>query len=41
MTPAERALFEKRRRQRNILFALVLGALVILFYGITVARVGG
>lgn len=37
-TPAERAAFEARRRSRNIALGLVLAALVILFFGITVVR---
>lgn len=32
--------FQRRRRQRNIVIGLVLGALVVLFYAITVARIG-
>ena len=37
-TPAERAAFAAKRRSRNIALGLVLGALVVLFYGITVVR---
>ena len=37
-TPAERAAFEARRRSRNVALGLVLGALVMLFFGITVVR---
>jgi hypothetical protein len=37
-TPAERAAFESRRKSRNLALGLVLGALVILFFGITVVR---
>ncbi|KAB7647501.1 hypothetical protein [Polymorphobacter fuscus] len=37
-TPAERAAFEAKRRSRNIALGLVLGALVLLFFGITVVR---
>nr|WP_310525466.1 hypothetical protein [Polymorphobacter sp.] len=37
-TPAERAAFEARRRSRNLALGLVLGALVILFFGITIVR---
>jgi hypothetical protein len=40
MTPAEQRAFLARRRQRNIVLGIVLGALVVLFYAITVARVG-
>lgn len=35
---AERAAFDARRRSRNIALGLVLGALVVLFFGITVVR---
>ncbi|GGJ40038.1 hypothetical protein [Neoroseomonas lacus] len=38
MTPDERALFEKRRRGRNIAIGLVLVSLAILFYFIGMAR---
>jgi hypothetical protein len=38
MTPEERALFEKRRRGRNIAIVLVLVSLSILFYFIGMAR---
>ncbi|MBB5691290.1 hypothetical protein FHS88_003443 [Roseomonas alkaliterrae] len=38
MTPEERALFEKRRRARNIAILLVLVALSVLFYFIGMAR---
>jgi type IV secretory pathway TrbL component len=37
-TPAERAAFEAKRRSRNLALGLVLGALVLLFFGITVVR---
>jgi hypothetical protein len=37
-TPAERAAFDARRRSRNLALGLVLGALVVLFFGITVVR---
>lgn len=37
-TPAERAAFMARRRSRNIALGLLLTALVVLFYGITVVR---
>ena len=40
-TPQEEQKFLARRRRRNIAIGLVLGALVLLFYGITVARMGG
>ena len=38
MTPEERAIFEKRRRGRNIALALVLVGLSVLFYFIGIAR---
>ena len=31
----------KRRNQRNVALALVLGALVVLFFVVTVAKLGG
>ncbi len=31
----------KRRKQRNVALALVLGALVVLFFVVTVAKLGG
>ena len=37
-TPSERAAFEAKRRSRNTALGLLLGALVILFFGITVVR---
>ena len=37
-TPAERAAFEARRKSRNLALGLVLGALVALFFGITIVR---
>ncbi len=37
-TPAERAAFDARRKSRNLALGLVLGALVLLFFGITVVR---
>ena len=37
-TPAQRATFEARRKSRNLALGLVLGALVVLFFGITVVR---
>ncbi len=38
MTPEERALFQRRRRQRNWAILGVLVALVILFFFISTAR---
>ena len=40
MTPDEEAEQKRRRRARNIVLALVLAGLVVLFYAITVVRVG-
>ena len=37
-TAAERAAFDARRKSRNMALGLVLGALVLLFFGITVVR---
>ena len=39
MTPEEQALFEKRRRGRNIAILLVLVVLSVLFYFVGMARV--
>lgn len=41
MTPDEEARFKRARRGRNIALALVLGAFVVLFYAITIVKVGG
>ncbi len=38
MTPEERAVFEKRRRGRNIAIMTVLIALSVLFYFVGMAR---
>ena len=40
MTPEEEEQFKKARRGRNIALALVLGALVVLFYAITIVKTG-
>lgn len=37
-TPAQTAEFNRRRRSRNLALAVLLGALVVLFFGITVVR---
>ena len=39
-TPAERAAFAARRRSRNIALGLVLAALVVLFFGVTIVKMG-
>jgi hypothetical protein len=41
MTPEEEDRFKRARRGRNIALALVLGAFVVLFYAITIVKVGG
>ena len=38
MTPDERAVFEKRRRGRNIAILLVLIGMSLLFYFVGMAR---
>lgn len=38
MTPEERALFEKRRRGRNIAILLALIGMSVLFYFVGIAR---
>ena len=40
MTPEEEAQFKRARRGRNVALALVLAALVALFYAITIVKVG-
>ena len=40
MTPEEEREFVRRRKQRNIVLGLVLGFFAILFYAITIARMG-
>ena len=40
MTPDEEREFVRRRKQRNIVLGLVLGFFAILFYAITIARMG-
>ncbi len=40
-TPEEEAAFVARRRKRNLVIGLVLGAFAVLFYGITVSRMVG
>ena len=41
MTPEEETEFKRRRKGRNIALGLVLGFFVLLFYFITIARIGG
>ena len=38
MTPEERALFEKRRRGRNLAILVVLIGMAVLFYFVGIAR---
>ena len=40
MSPDEEAEYKRRRRARNVVLALVLTGLVVLFYAITVVRMG-
>jgi hypothetical protein len=40
MTPEEEQQFKRARRGRNIALALVLAAFVVLFYAITIVKVG-
>jgi hypothetical protein len=40
MTPDEEAEFVRRRKGRNIALGLVLGGFVLLFYLITIVRMG-
>ena len=40
MTPEEEKEFIRRRKQRNIALGLILGAFVVLFYMITIVRMG-
>lgn len=37
-SPEEEELFLARRRRRSLLIGVVLGALAVLFYGITISR---
>ncbi len=37
-TPQEEAAFVARRRKRNLVIGLVLGAFALMFFGITVSR---
>ncbi len=40
MTPEEEKEFIRRRKQRNIVIGLMLAGFVILFYAITIVRMG-
>lgn len=41
MEDGERREWERRRRTRSIAIAIALGALVVIFYIATMARLGG
>ncbi|WP_022682526.1 hypothetical protein [Sphingobium bisphenolivorans] len=41
MTPEEDKKIRARQKSRAIVTGLLLGALVILFYAITIAKIGG
>lgn len=41
MTPEEDDQVRSRQKSRAIITGLLLGALVILFYAITIAKIGG
>ena len=41
MTPEEEEQVRARQKSRTIVMGLLLGALVILFYAITIAKIGG
>lgn len=40
MTPEEQKEFTRRRKARNIVLGVVLLGFVVLFYAITIARMG-
>jgi hypothetical protein len=40
MSPEEEIEFKRRRKSRNIVLGLVLGFFVVLFYAITIVRMG-
>lgn len=41
MTPEEDDKIRARQKSRALVMGLLLGALVLLFYGITIAKMGG
>jgi uncharacterized membrane protein YccC len=41
MTPEQQKEIRARQRSRSIVVGLLLGALVILFYGIAIAKIAG
>ncbi|WP_255696979.1 hypothetical protein [Sandaracinobacteroides sayramensis] len=40
-SPDEEQAYVARRRKRNLVIGLVLGAFACLFYGITISRMAG
>jgi hypothetical protein len=40
MTPQDEAEIRRRRKSRNLALGLFLGFFVVLFYAITIARMG-
>lgn len=40
MSPDDEAEFKRRRKSRNIVLGLVLAFFVVLFYAITIVRMG-
>ncbi|WP_287445591.1 hypothetical protein [Altererythrobacter sp.] len=41
MTPEEEAEFKRRQKSRNLVLGALLLFMVVLFYFITIARIGG
>ncbi len=41
MTPEEERIVRSRQRSRALVTGLILGALAILFFGITIAKLSG
>lgn len=41
MTPEDNDRIRARQKSRALVMGLLLGALVLLFYGITIAKMGG
>lgn len=41
MTPEEEAEFKRRRKSRNLVLGGLLLFMVVLFYAITIVRMGG
>ena len=40
MTPEEEKEYKRRRKSRNLVVGLVLLGMVVLFYAITIVRIG-